>query len=157
MNGNPKRQFWMNKTFLDVTNSVVPQTTAEALVSSETPPPVTTLTLFPVTAAARSSNTPHCEDHVHRKLTYIISLCWNFWITVTQFLISSCFWWEWEVNSLWKQPKKQNITVLCLWNIWTKKKVHTWQTQVNKLSSHWVDLDVVQARLWILPVLSLLS
>lgn len=59
----------MNKTFLDVTNSVVPQTTAEALVSSETPPPVTTLTLFPVTAAARSSNTPHCEDHVHRKLT----------------------------------------------------------------------------------------
>lgn len=45
----------MNKIFLDVTNSVVPQTTAEALVSSEIPPPVTTLTLFPVTAAAQLS------------------------------------------------------------------------------------------------------
>lgn len=79
MNGNLKKQFWMNKIFLDVTNSVVPQTTAEALVSSETPPLPSLLWLCFQSpqqhssqhAAARSSNTPHCEDHVHRKLKHL--------------------------------------------------------------------------------------
>lgn len=133
MNGNLKRQFWMNKIFLDVTNSVVPQTTAEALVSSETPPSRhysdfvsshRSSTALNTQQLARQTRHTARITSIENSNTYLFSLCWNFWITVTQFLISSCFWWEWEVNSLWKQPKKQNITVLCLRNIWTKKSAY---------------------------------
>lgn len=66
----------MNKTFLDVRNSVVPQTTAEALVSSETPPSRHYSAFVSSHRSSTALDTPHCEDHVHRKLKHLPdSLC----------------------------------------------------------------------------------